>query len=121
MSSRIVIVSWGSFGDVYPYIGVGKALQARGHQVTLAVPRFYREIVEREGLEARPVGPEIDPTDHDLIARVMEPATGSETLLRTFLMPKVRQSYDELRDAAADADLLVTHPATFAAPVLAQQ
>src|SRR5689334_15023840 len=121
MASRIVINCWGSFGDVYPYIGVAKALKARGLQVTLALPRFYREVVEREGLEARPVGPDIDPNDRDLIERVMHPAKGPETLIRGFLMPKLRQSYDELREAAADADLLVTHPATLAAPVLAQQ
>src|SRR5258705_540127 len=53
MSSRIVITSWGSYGDVYPYIGVGKALQARGHRVILAVPRYYAEMVEHAGLETR--------------------------------------------------------------------
>lgn len=119
--SRIVIASWGSYGDVYPYIGVGKALQARGHHVILALPRYYGEMVEREGLEARPVGPDIDPSDRDLIARVMEPATGPEALIRDWLMPSLRQSYDELCEAAVGADLLVTHPATFAGPVLAQQ
>jgi rhamnosyltransferase subunit B len=121
MPARIVIACWGSYGDVYPYIGVGKALQARGHRVILALPKYYAPMVEREGLEARPVGPDVDPSDRDLIARVMDAATGPEALFRDWLMPALRRSYDELREAAADADLLVTHPATFAAPVLAQQ
>ncbi len=121
MSVRIVITCWGSYGDVYPYIGVGKALQARGHRVSLALPRYYAMMVEGEGLEARPVGPDIDINDREMIARVMERATGPETLLREFLMPRVRQSYDELHAATADAELLVTHPATFAGPVVAQE
>jgi rhamnosyltransferase subunit B len=121
MSSRIVITCWGSYGDVYPYIGLGKALQAQGHRVALALPRYYEEMVQREGLEVRFVGPDIDPTDRDLIARVMDARTGSETLIRTWLMPALRQSYEELREAARDADLLVTHPATLAGPVLAEQ
>src|SRR6266545_4706262 len=112
--SRIVIACWGSYGDVYPYIGIGKALQAHGHHVILALPKYYAAMVENEGLEARPVGPDVDPSDRDRIARVMDPATGSEALFRDWLMPALRQSYDELREAAADADLLVTHPATFA-------
>jgi len=51
MSSHIVITCWGSYGDVYPYIGLGKALQAQGHRVALALPRYYEEMVQREGLE----------------------------------------------------------------------
>lgn len=121
MPSRIVINCWGSYGDVYPYIGLGKALQGRGHRVILALPRYYAAMVEREGLETRHVGPDVDPTDRELIARVMEPANGPQALVRDWLMPALRQSYEELREVAAGADLLVTHPATFAAPVLAQQ
>jgi len=97
MPSRIVITCWGSYGDVYPYIGLGKALQARGHRVILALPRYYAQIVEREGLETRAVGPDIDPTDRALIARVMQPATGPQALIRDWLMPALRQTYDELR------------------------
>jgi UDP:flavonoid glycosyltransferase YjiC (YdhE family) len=119
--SRIVINSWGSYGDVYPYIGIGKALQARGHHVTLALPRYYVPMVEKEGLAARAVGPDIDPNDRERIAAVMDPAKGPERLIRGWVMPALRQSYEELREAAADADVLVTHPATFAAPVLAAQ
>lgn len=117
--ARIVINSWGSYGDVYPYIGIGKALQARGHHVTLALPRYYAAMVEREGLAARAVGPDIDPTDRERIAAVMDRAKGPERLIRGWLMPALRQTYEELREAAEDADVLVTHPATFAAPVLA--
>ena len=118
---RIVIVSWGSYGDVYPYIGLGKALRARGFDVRLALPEFYRTMVEREGLAWRRVGPEIDVTDRATIARVMDAVKGPETLIREWLMPALRQSYAELMEATHDADLLVTHPATFAGPVIAEQ
>jgi rhamnosyltransferase subunit B len=121
MPSRIVINCWGSYGDVYPYVGVGKALKARGHHVTLAVPRYYAPAVEREGLAARAVGPDVDPNDQALVASVIDPVKGAERLIRDWLMPAVRQTYEELRAAAADADLLVSHPGAFAAPVLAAE
>ncbi len=50
MSRRIVITSWGSYGDVYPYVGLALALAKRGHRPVLAAPEFYRDAVEREGL-----------------------------------------------------------------------
>ena len=58
--ARIVICSWGSFGDLYPYIGLGIALRARGHQPRLALPRVYQPLVEGEGLDFAAVGPDID-------------------------------------------------------------
>ena len=120
LMSRIVITSWGSFGDVYPYVGIALALKARGHRPLLAVPAFYRTLVEGLGLDFQPVGPEIDPHDHSLIARLMDPVKGSEAILRGLLMPALRGDYDALSAAARGADLLVTHPITFAAPVVAQ-
>ena len=45
---------------------------------------------------------------------------GSEVIVRELLMTKLRPTYEELRHAVAGADLLVTHPITFAAPVVAE-
>ena len=56
MSHRIVINCWGSYGDVYPYIGLARALQAHGHEPVLATAELYREAVESERIEyAHPI------------------------------------------------------------------
>ena len=117
---RILITSWGSFGDVYPYVGIALALKGRGHRPVLAMPEFYRSLVEGLGLEFHPVGPQIDPNDRATIARVMDPVKGSEAIIDGLLMPSLRADYAALEAAAAGAALLVSHPITFAAPILAQ-
>jgi UDP:flavonoid glycosyltransferase YjiC (YdhE family) len=119
MPRRIVITSWGSFGDVYPYVGLARALSARNCRPVLAVPEFYRTLVEQEGFEFHGVGPNIDPNDRATVARVMDPRTGTEAILRGLLMPAHRQTYGELEEAVRGADLLVSHPITYAAPTLA--
>ena len=121
MPRRIVITSWGSFGDVYSYVGLARALAQRGHRPVLAVPAFYRSLVESEGLECRPVGPDVDPNDRETLARAMHPVTGARVIMCDLLMPVLRRTYDDLEAAARGADLLVSHPITFAAPVLAQK
>lgn len=118
--ARLVLTSWGSFGDLYPYIGLGRELASRGHQVRLAVPGFYAPFVTQEGLDHYPVGPEINPDDRALVARVMDPIRGPEILIREWLMPQLDQSYAQLRHAVDGADLLVSHPVTFAAPIVAR-
>jgi rhamnosyltransferase subunit B len=125
MAKRVVVITcWGSHGDLFPYIGLARELQVRGHRPVLATNPGYRDIVEREGIEFAAAGPLIDadaPNARDLFERVMDPRKGSEVIVRELLMPKLRETYEELRSAVAGADLLVTHPITFAGPVVAEQ
>lgn len=120
MGKRIVITSFGSFGDVYPYIGLALGLRARGHDPVLAMPAFYREMVEREGLGFRPVRPDVDPTDRETVARIMDARTGTEFIIQDLILASLRDTFADLREVARGADLLVTHPVTFAGPVVAQ-
>jgi UDP:flavonoid glycosyltransferase YjiC (YdhE family) len=118
--ARLVITTWGSYGDLFPYIGLGQALAGRGHQVRLVVPAFYTPLVQQAGLEPYAAGPDVDPNDRALIARVMDPVRGPEALVRDWLMPLVEAFYRQLVSATSGADLLVCHPITFAAPVAAR-
>ncbi|HXT71181.1 MAG TPA: glycosyltransferase [Vicinamibacterales bacterium] len=117
---RVLLTSIGSFGDLNPYIGLGLALKERGHQPVLAVSKFYQQAVESAGLECRPVGPPGDPSDQETIRRIMDPIWGAQFLIRDLLMPTLDDAYEDLLHAARDADVLVSHPLTFAAPLVAE-
>jgi rhamnosyltransferase subunit B len=119
--ARIVLTSFGSFGDLNPYIGLGLALKARGHTPVLAVPPIYREIVSAEGLEFHGMRPDLPIDDHDLTRRIMDPRKGTEVLFRELLLPGLQQSHADLTEACKGAELLVTHPATMAGPIVAAQ
>jgi rhamnosyltransferase subunit B len=119
--ARILIASWGSYGDVYPYVGLAFALKNRGHEPVLATAEFYRPLVESLGFEFHPTGPMIDPADDATIRRVLDPIQGADTLIKQILLPSLRADYEALDHAAHDADLMVTHPITFAAPIVAQK
>jgi rhamnosyltransferase subunit B len=119
MPRRIVLTSWGSYGDVYPYVGLAKALNARGHRTLIAAPAYYRQIVEQEAIDFAAVGPNVDPADRETIAKVMHASKGPEAVIRDLVIPALQQTYEELRHATAGADLIVSHPLTFAAPAVA--
>ena len=121
MSARILITSFGSYGDVNPYVGLALALRARGHEPVIATSAFYKGYVEREGIEFRAVRPDANPNDRALVARIMEPRRGTDFLLRELILPALRDSYEDLAVAAEGCDLLVSHPITFAAPVVARE
>jgi UDP:flavonoid glycosyltransferase YjiC (YdhE family) len=119
--ARIVLTSFGSFGDVNPYIGLGLALKARGHTPVLAMPAIYRQVVEPLGLDFKPVRPDLNPDDHVLVRRIMDPRRGPEALFRDLLLPALAAGYEDLSAASAGADLMVTHPATLAGPIVAER
>ncbi len=124
MAKRVVVIAcWGSHGDLFPYIGLALALKKRGHRPVIATNVGYRAEVEREGIELAEYGPPIDPNApdaRDLYERVMDPVKGSEVIIKELLMPKLEESFEQLAHAAAGADLLVSHPITYAAPVVAE-
>lgn len=118
---RIVLTTVGSYGDLNPFLGLAVALQRRGHRPVVATSPYYRDVVERAGVGFHPVRPDGDPSDRALLAQVMHPRRGSEFIVREVMMRHLRDTHADVLEAARDADLLVSHPITFATPVVAEQ
>lgn len=121
MGARIVLACLGSYGDLFPYIGLARELRLRGHVPVLATAPAYREIVGREGLAFHPVPPDLDPTDRAIIARVMHARDSGRYIVKELVVPTLREAYAATDAAAEGADLLVTHPLTFTAPLVAEK
>ena len=121
---RIILNTFGSFGDIHPYMALAMELQRRGHIPVVATMEIYREKIEGAGLEFAPVRPDIpQPKEQDveLIEKIMEPKTGPRFLMEEVVFPAVRDSYEDLLKAVAGADLLVTHPAAPAGPLVGRK
>jgi UDP:flavonoid glycosyltransferase YjiC (YdhE family) len=117
---RIILTCWGSHGDVFPYLALARGLAARGATPVIATLPYYRDMVGGAGFEFVPVRPDLDPSDYDLIARLMDPAKGSEIIVRELVAPHVRTAFEDLRAGLGDARLLVSHPLTFACRMVAE-
>lgn len=46
----ILLIAIGSHGDVHPFVGIGRALAARGHQVRIATNEHFARMVKSAGL-----------------------------------------------------------------------
>ena len=118
---RIVLSNIGTFGDINPLIALALELRHRGHVPVMALPNIYRPKIEPLGLAFHAVRPDIDPTDRALIAMVYDVKKGTETGLREFLFPALRQTYDDLLNAATQperADLLLVGELNYAGPIV---
>lgn len=120
---RIVFSTFGTFGDVNPLVALCLELKRRGHQPVLAIPEMFRPKVEPLGIGFARVRPDQDPTDTRLIAMIYDIKHGTETGLREFLFPSLRESYQDLLaavEADGGADLLVTGELAYAGPIVAE-
>lgn len=120
---RIVLSNIGTFGDINPLIAVALELKRRGHQPVMAVPAVYGPKIVPIGLEFRPVRPDIDPKNTLLAEMIYDVRKGTERGLREFLFPVLRETYEDLMDAAmvpARADLLLLGELNYAGPIVAE-
>jgi len=120
---RIVFATFGSLGDLHPYVAVARALAARGHRPLIASFAEYGDAVEAAGVGFAPMRPGMGGFGRKtaIMEQLIDPWRGPEFMVREMFMPHLRASYDDLARACRDADLLVTHPLAFAGPLLAQK
>ena len=53
---RFLLVAVGSIGDVYPYLAIGAALGARGHEVAILANPYYEKSIRDLGLDFLSIG-----------------------------------------------------------------
>ncbi len=123
MRRSILMTTWGSFGDLHPYLAVALGLKERSHAVTIAAAEAYRGKIEGEGIGFAPVRPDLRDLlqDRDVIRRALDLKTGTEYVIRSLVMPFIDQAYEDLFAAARSADLLLTHPLAYALPLVAEK
>ena len=62
--AHIILLPFGSAGDVFPFIWLGRHLRTRGHSVTMITACLFEEYARAAGLDFVPLG---KPEDFDVI------------------------------------------------------
>ena len=120
---RIVLTTFGSYGDLHPYIALARGLIDRGHDAVIATTGMYRPNVEQAGIGFHAVRPDLaDLGDQaEVVRRVYDPRRGAEYMTRQLIMPHLPRTFDDLAAIARGSDLLVSHAITYAAPLVARK
>jgi sterol 3beta-glucosyltransferase len=112
---KVVITSRGSRGDVQPFIEIAAALQQKGVQVSLCVPELFRKEITAKGLDAR-----FYPEDSKELMVGLGSGTPSFKEALAFFSRSIKEQFDYMIDATADADILLTSVNEMAAPTVAE-
>jgi rhamnosyltransferase subunit B len=110
-----ILVTMGTDGDVFPYIGLGARLRARGHRVTLAGPEAYQSLATQHGLGFHCLVSQAAADEFLASPDLWHPIKSGLHSAR-WGVRFLREQYQVLTELARDADaLLVTNPGILAA------
>jgi rhamnosyltransferase subunit B len=114
MPKNVLIATIGSFGDLHPYLAIAIGLRDRGHNVSLASMRMYRDKVESEGIRFVEIPPDLSDLEHneEKRRRAMHTFDGTRYVIEELFLPPIEEQYRILLEEARSAD--VTLGSTFA-------
>jgi len=119
---KVLLTTFGSRGDVQPYIALGKALSDRGATVTLSTSNTFTSSIERHGLAAAPISidvekmiqsPEMEEALRSFRGKLQAMRLGKEYVSRQ--LDETWQIVQKLRP-----DIIVYHPKASAATYFAR-
>jgi len=119
---RIVLATFGSLGDLQPFLAISTELRARGHVPVVATSEMYRGIVTAADLEYAPVRPDRQPgqQDPDFLDRLWRERENPADMFREMFLPALRDSLHDLLQATQGADAVVSHTLVSAARLAAE-
>ena len=103
---NITILTYGSRGDVQPFLPLSRGLIDRGHQVILAAPLRFKKLVEDHGITFAPLAG--DP--EELSRRLNDSGYNYFKMIRELMNHAINIGADVLRqteEACKDADLII--------------
>ena len=91
--ANVLLMPVGSHGDVHPFVGLGRALQSRGHDVTLLTSAYFEPLAKKAGLPFVGIGTVEDflkPLEHP---DIWHPSRAFRVVAEWGVLPWMRHAY----------------------------
>jgi rhamnosyltransferase subunit B len=115
--AHFLLTPVGSSGDVHPFIGIGRMLRERGHDVTILTAEPFRHICEQSGLQFMQLHSQTEFDDITKNPDLWHARKGLTLILRS-LASALRRHYELIESAHQPGrTVLVAHALAFAARI----
>jgi UDP:flavonoid glycosyltransferase YjiC (YdhE family) len=114
---HVILVSVGTDGDIFPYVGLGAKLRARGHRVTLTASAQYESLASAYGIDFHPL---VSAEENDELFShpdFWSPLKNAPLMAR-WGVRFIRRQYELLSKLIVADSVLVSSPAVFAAALV---
>jgi UDP:flavonoid glycosyltransferase YjiC (YdhE family) len=104
---KVLLIPHGSHGDVHPFVGLGLAFRARGHQVTVITAEYFEKLVRRVGLDFVPIGLGVDFDEELKNPDLWHPRRGILLLTERSIFPAIRPVYQAVAERYVPGETVV--------------
>ena len=112
---RIVLSTWGSTGDVQPFLALSERLSKEGHKVRVCTSEIYRDRFAERGIDFYAVGApfDLDRLDQamDEIVQIKNPLKSAILIATEGILYKADQWYEDCLNGMEGYDLAICHSA----------
>lgn len=105
--AHVILCAIGSSGDVHPFVGLGRTLRRRGYRVTVITAGYFRDLVERAGLEFVDPMPAMDFREMIRNPRIWHPLHGTRTIIDHAIRPLLEPVHRSIIDHQTPGQTLV--------------
>lgn len=116
-----IIATQGSYGDVYPMVGLGDRLKRRGHRIALLTNPFFGELAKKYGLDFIPVGTISEYERFSANPELFDPRKSISVFFKTLIVPGIRPSYERLRELTGEHPVIVSSITVFASRLIQEK
>ena len=110
---KIVVVCWGSTGDVYPVLALSERLLERGHHVRVCSPALYRDKILEVGAEYYEIGVPFDLAEFhaamDAIIPKRDPTAMLRLIIEEGIVRRGGKWYQDCLTAMKGFDIAICH------------
>jgi len=112
---RIVLSTWGTTGDVYPFLALGERLVATGHDVRVCASRIYRDRFTKIGIDFFAVGSSFD-LDYfhrlmNTLIQIRNPLESAIRIAKEGILADADKWYQDCLEGMAGYDFAICHSA----------
>ncbi len=116
---KFFIVTVGTTGDVNPFVGLGIALKARGHDVQILANEIYKNLIVAEGLGFIQSATKEEYQKVILNPKVWDRKKGVGVLYKSHILPTLSRTYELIADSCKSnaPPILISTSISFAARI----
>ncbi len=104
---KLLLPTLGSAGDIHPFLAIGRAAQARGHEVEVLTNPRFGDMVQQAGLAFHPVGTSDHYADAFKSPKLWHPIDGFGVFWRRMARYAIEPVYQRIANHAAGGPCVV--------------
>ncbi len=119
---KVLVATLGSYGDVYPKVGLALALKQRGHRVTFYSNPFFENLARKYDLEFVPIGTTEQYLRFANHPALFDPRKSVSVFFDYLILPNIREAYDRLLERCnGDSAVIVSSITVFSARLIQEK